>query len=519
VKAFAALLEKLDDRINPIAVKELRQAVQAKYISGVLLLFLVGQLVIMATYVLGRSSELALNAGREVFAVLFPVLAVACLLFVPSYCGSRLTAERSRTNGDLVFLTTLSPWSIVWGKLLTGLAIAMLIYSACMPFLVFTYLLRGVDLPSIFALLVIGFLGTAVAIQIAVFVGCVPANRPARLALGIFTLLFILWILAPLASWVVFQVASRSGYSSGQFWGPLLVALVFGLGVLGHFFVWTVALLSPRWSNRVLPVRIFMFGNWLVTGIGALVWQLLDPGAPILATWAVLGTLVASLALLIAVSERDERGARVARTIPRGGWRLVLAFFFYSGAAGGVALASVMLCTSLLVVIAAFGGSPILSGPVVGTGASAFAASVTARLLRRRVPPKWKEGHTWMVAVSLGFLSLLLSVGMSSMGAFVALNVVWAVGAGLAALPRFVKRADEFRAPGVARAAAMQARAEECEPWAERHVSMRSGPSTSSSKPDPDGIPRSAVRLYKRKRDRVFSFGLRSQARWWKRWK
>ena len=44
--------------------------------------------------------------------------------------------------------------------------ITVLIFSACMPFMVFTYWLRGIDLPSIFVLLVFCFLVVAATVQL-----------------------------------------------------------------------------------------------------------------------------------------------------------------------------------------------------------------------------------------------------------------------------------------------------------------------------------------------------------------
>jgi hypothetical protein len=55
VKFLAGVLGKFDDWCNPIAVKELRQAVQSKFVAGLLILFLVGQLVTMSVVVLTQS--------------------------------------------------------------------------------------------------------------------------------------------------------------------------------------------------------------------------------------------------------------------------------------------------------------------------------------------------------------------------------------------------------------------------------------------------------------------------------
>ena len=69
------------------------------------------------------------------------ILLAICLLFVPAYTSIRLAFERD-TNVDLLFVTTIKPSAIVWGKMFAALTITVLIFSACMPFMVFTYWLR-----------------------------------------------------------------------------------------------------------------------------------------------------------------------------------------------------------------------------------------------------------------------------------------------------------------------------------------------------------------------------------------
>ena len=51
--SVSGLLARVDDWINPIVVKELRQAVKSRLVTSVLLLFLGSQLAIVAVFVAG----------------------------------------------------------------------------------------------------------------------------------------------------------------------------------------------------------------------------------------------------------------------------------------------------------------------------------------------------------------------------------------------------------------------------------------------------------------------------------
>lgn len=102
-----SLTARLSDWLNPIVVKELRQAVQSRYVVTALLILLVVQLIAMGMYLLTASySMLESDAGRQVFMLLFGILLAVSMLFVPLYTGVRLAAERSETNLDLLFVTT-----------------------------------------------------------------------------------------------------------------------------------------------------------------------------------------------------------------------------------------------------------------------------------------------------------------------------------------------------------------------------------------------------------------------------
>ena len=112
------------------------------------------------------------------------MLVVTCMVFVPLYAAVRLTMERNDSNIDLLFITTIAPAAIIRGKFWSAVALTALIYSASMPFLTFTYLLRGIDLPSIFFALGTAFVLTTVLIMLAIFVGSVPGGLLLRILLG-----------------------------------------------------------------------------------------------------------------------------------------------------------------------------------------------------------------------------------------------------------------------------------------------------------------------------------------------
>ena len=65
----------LSDRINPIVVKELRQAAQSRFVIAALLTLLTIQIFAIGIYILASGASLfGFDAGRQSFLMLFSIL-------------------------------------------------------------------------------------------------------------------------------------------------------------------------------------------------------------------------------------------------------------------------------------------------------------------------------------------------------------------------------------------------------------------------------------------------------------
>jgi hypothetical protein len=172
---------------NPVLLKELRQAVRSHALNGTLILLLILLLLasssVLAMY--GFSATANQQVGRAAFEVLLIVLAAASLLFVPLYTGVRLASERMESEVDLMFSTPLPTKRIVRGKLLCGAYLAAMFFSVCAPFMAFCSLLRGVDLWTIFFILICLYSVVCLAVQAAILFACLPFHWLFKLFIGL----------------------------------------------------------------------------------------------------------------------------------------------------------------------------------------------------------------------------------------------------------------------------------------------------------------------------------------------
>ncbi len=340
---FSNLMSWFDDRLNPVAVKELRQAVQSRLVVSTLSLLLVLQIGCLAVYLIivgveEQSRSLSFGGGRVIFTILQGILLFICMLLIPGFAGFRLASERSDTNVDLLFITGLSPLGIVKGKLTAATVLVLLIFSACAPFMMFTYLLRGVDVFSMIVILIIDFLAVLGGIQFALFYASITAPRGLKSLLGLLCAgqLFTIFYLTVAGTSILMIEGDLNRVESSYFWGIALSILIGFVSSMGLFFVWSVALLSPPSSNRALPVRVFTFIAWVATGIVSIIWAHRERDYTPMIVWGTIWLHLLFIQYFVAISEREEWGGRVTRTIPKSFLMRGIAFLFYSGSAGSM---------------------------------------------------------------------------------------------------------------------------------------------------------------------------------------
>lgn len=146
----------VDEHVNPVFLKELRQLLRTKTLLWVLGLYpfflFVFALSIVGLNHLNQPSlyqfyDLAL--GKTLLRIVCSFLVVVGCLVLPISMASRTAREVGTGRGDLMFITTLTPSQVVWGKLKANLFLQGVFIALSFPFLTLSYLLRGVGMSSI----------------------------------------------------------------------------------------------------------------------------------------------------------------------------------------------------------------------------------------------------------------------------------------------------------------------------------------------------------------------------------
>ena len=86
-----------------------------------------------------------LGQGAELFAMFSGIQFFGIYLFMPAMTSPLLTAEKERDTLSLLFLTRLSPWGIIIGKLISRLVPMFLLLALSLPLSAFAYSLGGFE--------------------------------------------------------------------------------------------------------------------------------------------------------------------------------------------------------------------------------------------------------------------------------------------------------------------------------------------------------------------------------------
>ena len=178
---------------NPIVAKEYRSRMRTwkSPLAMMIYILLIGGLG-FAVFSLIANSNGGITGGSNYGQYLFSFLVgfqVTLLAFItPALTAGAISSERERQTLDLLFVTRIRPFSIIWGKLLSSISFILLLLLLSVPIFSLVFLFGGIELDQV----VDAFLVTLVT----------------ALTFGVMGILFSTWLRRSLVATVVSYVAA-----------------------------------------------------------------------------------------------------------------------------------------------------------------------------------------------------------------------------------------------------------------------------------------------------------------------
>ena len=131
-------------RLNPIVKKDVKvQSRSMKICWGVFAYELILALVFFfAMTIIQQESRYSMNNIYSAMVWLYPVLAVLVILgvVVPVRTASSISGEKERQTFDIMMTTSMTPFSIIAGKVTTAIVQSMLFVLASMPVMALSFI-------------------------------------------------------------------------------------------------------------------------------------------------------------------------------------------------------------------------------------------------------------------------------------------------------------------------------------------------------------------------------------------
>jgi hypothetical protein len=350
-RAFESRLARLSDWVNPILVKETRQALRSWQFTLTFILLLVACWVVTigGIAVIGPSIYYAAG-GAELLRAYYLILSLPLLVVVPFAAFRSLAAEREDNTYELLSITTLRPRQIISGKLASAVVQIAVYFSAIMPCLAFTYLLRGVDAPSIAVLLAYTFLASLLLSMLGLLLATLSKQRFGHIVLSVGFVALLLY--GCLAAQTFAGNLVRSGYElyvQREFWVSNFFGLAMYVATMLLAYLAASALITFATENRATPLRYGMLLQQAVfIGWFAYRWlaarfdndEVLLMAEAAACYWFVMGSMLNG--------EQQELSRRSMRTLPENALGRLFFTWLNPGPASGYAFAIANLTTILI---------------------------------------------------------------------------------------------------------------------------------------------------------------------------
>lgn len=352
---FFRLTDYLTDRLNPILVKETRQALKSRqFIITFMLLLTVAWLIsVFGIMVYGPAIEYG-SAGRVFFGWYAGVIGFATLFVVPFGSFRSMLAERDQDTYELLSISTLSPRQIVTGKLLSSVVQVFIYYSAIAPFIAFTSLLQGFDFPMVVLLLSIGLVWSAFVSMIAITLSTLSNSRQWQAMNTIGMIALLLWQMGMVFGLGVTALWESIPFDREEFWWTLICCLI---GVGSYFLLAqqiAVSRLTFESGNRSSGIRVITTMQfWLVwSGVLAYGWWYgaINVEGEAVFVFAMLSSIHWMISGLVFSTESEHVSRRLRRSVPSSGFRRSVIAPWLPGGRRGLLLLTMHLAAMTLIV-------------------------------------------------------------------------------------------------------------------------------------------------------------------------
>ncbi len=199
----------------------------------------------------GYQGYLLSQIGTNLYTLLAFVQLFLIVFIVPAFTSTAINGEKERQTYDMLLTSKLSAFSLLAGKLVAGIASALLLIAASIPLFSLVFFFGGVAPVEVLKALLVFVVTAIVTGMVSLFCSALVRRPPVSTAIAY--AFCVLWMFAP---WVAFLLSIGGGYYNGQ-------------SGVGLYMLPTPNLIISLWKTYILlsliiTVFLFLLGMVLV---------------------------------------------------------------------------------------------------------------------------------------------------------------------------------------------------------------------------------------------------------------
>lgn len=186
-------------RLNPIIKKDVKvQSRSYKMCVEVFVYEIIMALVFFVAMIfITRQNRYSDDNVYASIVWLYPVLAVTQWVIlgviIPIHTSSAISGEKERQTFDIMMTTSMTPWSIIMGKVMTAVLQGMLFVVASVPVMALTFVVGGLSWSYLFWFIAIALLVSLFAASIGIMCSsiCRKSITAVIVSYGIYMIFFV----------------------------------------------------------------------------------------------------------------------------------------------------------------------------------------------------------------------------------------------------------------------------------------------------------------------------------------
>ena len=201
-------------RLNPIIKRDVRvQSRSMKICWGVFAYELILALVFfLAMLIIQEESQYSNDNIYSSLVWLYPVLAVTQLIIlgvvVPVRTASAISGEKERQTFDIMMTTSMTPFSVIMGKVMTAIVQSMFFVIASMPIMALSFVIGGMSWSYLFWFLAIALLVSIFAASIGIL--CSSICRKSISAVIMSYGFYLVFFLGTILPYIIYQIIDNN---------------------------------------------------------------------------------------------------------------------------------------------------------------------------------------------------------------------------------------------------------------------------------------------------------------------